>query len=133
MLTSAGLIHLTDQAKYTLNNHVFLLQYSHEFLQLTLKSRKAGAAMNRYMALSPSSPAPLPRTACKEKKLGACFCGHSQTWYDSGFKIFISSGSGFSSGSDFSWLPLKAVLGALHAFLSEETLLSKNSTNNANT
>lgn len=74
-----------------------------------------------------SSPPPLPRTACKEKKLGAYFWGQSQAQYFSGFKIFISPRSGFS------WLPLKAVLGALDIFLSEGTVLSKNLTNNANT
>lgn len=82
--------------------------------------------MNRYLALRPSSPAPLPGTACTGKKLGAYFCGHSQAWYVSGFKIVISSGSGFC------WLPLKAVLGAPYSFLSEGMILSKNLINNAN-
>lgn len=44
----------------------------------------------------------------------------------SGFKIVISSGSGFC------WLPLKAVLGAPYSFLSEGMILSKNLINNAN-
>jgi len=43
-----------------------------------------------------------------------------------GFKILISSRSGFSR------LALQEVLGALHTFLNEGKLLSKNLTNDAN-
>lgn len=64
----------------------------------------------------------------QERKLGVRISGQSQDKHISGFKIFINSKQIFIDPNfSFSWPTPKAVLGALHIFMSEGTLLSKNS------